>query len=387
MFEILTLNEISDKIYNVFDNNYIVSKDFTSPDAILVRSFQMADYPINDNLLAVARAGAGVNNIPLDRMTEAGVVVFNTPGANANAVKELTICAMLLASRDIVSGITWQATLVGKGAEVPKLVEKGKSQFGGIEIAGKTLGVIGLGAIGVKVANAAVALDMRVLGYDPYLTDENKSKLDPTISLVSMEEVLAKSDFVTLHLPYLEATKNMINADTIAKMKTGAVLINLSRGELVNTTDIKAALDSGKIRRYVVDFPTEDIIGYPKIISIPHLGASTEEAEDNCAVMAAAQLKDYLENGNIKHSVNFPNLSIGRRSAHRMTIAYHTGSGVIEKITAILGNADYTLNFAERKSVGYAIIDTDVPLADGGEAQSIMESISDLDDIINIRIL
>ncbi|MDD3946829.1 MAG: 3-phosphoglycerate dehydrogenase family protein [Clostridia bacterium] len=387
MFEILKLNKISDKIYNVFDKNYKVSNSADSPDAIMVRSYQMADYPINDNLLAIGRAGAGVNNIPLPRMTDAGVVVFNTPGANANAVKELTVCAMLLASRDIVSGISWQSTLIGMGPEVPKLVEKGKAQFGGIEIAGKTLGIIGLGAIGLKVANAAVAMDMRVIGCDPYLTKENQARLDRSVSIISLEEVLSQSDFVTLHVPYIDATKYMINAQTIAKMKTGAVLINLSRGELVNNEDIKVALENGKIRRYVVDFPTEDIIGVPKIISIPHLGASTEEAEDNCAVMAAAQVKDYLENGNIKNSVNFPNLSIGRRSAHRLTITYNAGKGVIEKITAVLGNADYTLNFAEKKTIGYAIIDTDKPLGDGGDSQSIVEEISDLEDIINIRIL
>lgn len=387
MFEILKLNKISDKIYNVFDKNYKVSNSADSPDAIMVRSYQMADYPINDNLLAIGRAGAGVNNIPLPRMTDAGVVVFNTPGANANAVKELTVCAMLLASRDIVSGISWQSTLIGMGPEVPKLVEKGKAQFGGIEIAGKTLGIIGLGAIGLKVANAAVAMDMRVIGCDPYLTKENQARLDRSVSIISLEEVLSQSDFVTLHVPYIDATKYMINAKTIAKMKTGAVLINLSRGELVNNEDIKVALENGKIRRYVVDFPTEDIIGVPKIISIPHLGASTEEAEDNCAVMAAAQVKDYLENGNIKNSVNFPNLSIGRRSAHRLTITYNAGKDVIEKITAVLGNADYTLNFAEKKTIGYAIIDTDKPLGDGGDSQSIVEAISDLEDIINIRIL
>lgn len=387
MYDILKLNDISDKIYSVFDDKYNVSKNIESPDAVIVRSFQMADFAINDNLLAIGRAGAGVNNIPLPRMTDAGIVVFNTPGANANAVKELAICAMLLASRDIVSGISWQSSLIGKGAEVPKLVEKGKGQFGGIEIAGKTLGVIGLGAIGLKVANAAVALDMRVEGYDPYLSEDAKAKLDRSVSITSIEEVLSKSDFVSLHLPYIESTKNMISAETIQKMKTGAVLINLSRGELVNNEDIKAALKSGKIRRYVVDFPTEDIIDVPKIISIPHLGASTEEAEDNCAVMAASQLKDYLENGNIKNSVNFPNLAIGRRSAHRLTVAYNTGRDVIEKLTALLGNSDYTLNFAEKKDVGYAIIDTNNPLADGGETESMVEKISDLEDIINIRIL
>lgn len=387
MFEILKLNEISDKIYNVLGKNYNVAKDNSAPDAILVRSYQMADYPINDNLLAIGRAGAGVNNIPLERMTDAGVVVFNTPGANANAVKELAICALLLASRDIVSGISWQCTLAGKGIEVPKLVEKGKSQFGGIEIAGKTLGIIGLGAIGVMVANAAVSLDMRVQGYDPYLTQENMSKLDRSVSLLSFDEVLSHSDFISLHVPYMEATKNMINAATIAKMKQGAVLVNLSRGELVNNVDIKAALESGKIRRYVVDFPTEDIINVPKIISIPHLGASTEEAEDNCAVMAAAQIKDYLENGNIKNSVNFPNLEIGRRSAYRITVAYNTDRGVTEKLNELLGNGDYTLNFAERKTVGYAIIDSNFPLADGSDTPSLVEKISDLEDIISIRIL
>ena len=277
MFDILTLNAISDKIYTVLNSDYSVSSDTKSPDAILVRSFKMDEYEINDNLLAVARAGAGVNNIPIPKMTEKGICVFNTPGANANAVKELVICGMLLA-------------LTG---DVAKQVEKGKKAFGGTEISGKTLGIIGLGAIGRKVAVAAAALGMKIAGYDPFLSPAAAKELPEGTEIVSSpEDIYPLADYITLHVPLTDATRQMINADSVAKMRDGVVILNMARGELVNVADVKAAIASKKIRKYVVDFPTEESIGVDGILAIPHLGASTEEAEDNCAVMAAAQLKD-----------------------------------------------------------------------------------------------
>lgn len=387
MFEILQLNEISNKIYTVFDNNYNVVKESSAPDAIIVRSYNMHEYEINDGLLAVARAGAGVNNIPIPQLSERGVVVFNTPGANANAVKELTICGLLLASRGIVSGIYWENTLVGKGAEVPKLVEKGKSKFGGVEIAGKTLGVIGLGAIGVKVANAANALDMKVIGFDPYISCEQKSLLNPAIELTGFEEILKKSDYITLHIPLSESTRELVNFSTISKMKDGVILLNMSRAELVNIKDLKDALAQGKIRNYVVDFPTDDSLNVPGIIALPHLGASTEEAEENCAVMAAEQLKNYLENGNIKNSVNFPAITVARTAPYRMTVTYKTCGCVIDKIKSLLDGTDYTLNYAEKKDIGYAIIDSEKNLSDSGEEQSVMEAVSEIENVVSIRII
>lgn len=385
MFEILKLNEISPKIYKVFDANYSVSDTCQNPDAILVRSANMLTYEPQSSLLAVARAGAGVNNIPIPVMSEKGVVVFNTPGANANAVKELTLCALFLTSRGIVNGINWASGLAGKGAEVAKTVEKGKGQFGGCEIEGKTLAVIGLGAIGVKVANAALGLGMDVIGYDPYITEEHKKNLFPGVKLVSaIDEAMSVSDYVTLHIPFLESTKELMNANMIARMKDGAILINMSRGELVNVADVKSALISGKMKCYAVDFPTDETLNVPAIIAIPHLGASTEEAEDNCAVMAAAQIKDYLENGNIKNSVNFPTLVAERKGKNRVTVAYNTGKGVIAKITALTAGVAAFSQYAERKDIGYMVIDTDTALADD---EKFIENVSEIEDITLIRFI
>ena len=378
MFDILTLNSISKKIYTVLDDNYAVSSDCASPDGILVRSFQMADYEIGDNLLAVARAGAGVNNIPIPRMTEKGIVVFNTPGANANAVKELVLCGILLASRDVLGGIAWASTLTG--ADVPKQVEKGKSKFAGNEIDGKTIGIVGLGAIGIKVANACYALGMKIVGYDPFLTEANKALLNCDIEIVdTLDELYPKADFITLHVPLLDSTRGMINADTIAKLPDGAVVLNMARGELVNVQDVKDALASGKLKGYVVDFPSEDCLNTKGIIAIPHLGASTEEAEDNCAVMASAQLKNYLEDGNIVNSVNFPALSIERTTEVRIAVTYNAGTSALDAIKALAKDAKF--NYAEKKSVGYALIDVDAC------DEALIESLSDLDEVVSIRIL
>ena len=386
MYEILKLNSISKKIYDVLDDSYHVADDVEAPDAVLVRSANMAEFDIKDNLLAVARAGAGVNNIPLPRMTEKGVVVFNTPGANANAVKELVLCGMLLASRDVIGGISWANGLAGNGDAVPKMVEKGKSQFGGHEILGKTLGVIGLGAIGAKIAIAAHALGMEVIGYDPFLSDTVKTLLNGVATFAdSAETVIASADFLTLHVPLLDSTRAMINRDSIATMKDGAVILNMSRAELVNVPDLKEALASGKVARYVVDFPTEDVLNTEHIIAIPHLGASTEEAEDNCAVMAAAQLKDYLENGNIRNSVNFPSLQVERSAEHRMCVIYNAGTDTIACLRQILDGINYQIHSVEKKGVGYAVIDTDVCF--GEMDDDLFDRLGALDNIVSIRLI
>ena len=322
MFEIKKLNPISDLIYNNLDKtNYHVSDDAADPVGILVRSAAMHEYPINPSLLAVARAGAGVNNIPLPKMADAGVVVFNTPGANANAVKELVICALLLSCRDVLGGVAFAGGLKGK-EDAAKQVESGKKAFVGPEIFGKTLGVVGLGAIGALVTKAAIALGMKVVGYDPFFTAEKaKSISEELVFTTDLDVLYGASDFITLHVPFNDATRAMINAESIAKMKDGVRIVNCARGELVDNDAILAALETGKVKKYVTDFPMPAVIGVSdKIVTIPHLGASTPEAEDNCAVMASAELKDYLENGNIKNSVNCPNLSAPRKGAVRVTV-------------------------------------------------------------------
>lgn len=383
MFDILTLNAISDKIYTVLNSDYSVSSDTKSPDAILVRSFKMDEYEINDNLLAVARAGAGVNNIPIPKMTEKGICVFNTPGANANAVKELVICGMLLSARDIVGGNAWANTLTG---DVAKQVEKGKKAFGGTEISGKTLGIIGLGAIGRKVAVAAAALGMKIAGYDPFLSPAAAKELPEGTEIVSSpEDIYPLADYITLHVPLTDATRQMINADSVAKMRDGVVILNMARGELVNVADVKAALASKKIRKYVVDFPTEESVGVDGILAIPHLGASTEEAEDNCAIMAAAQLKDYLENGNVVNSVNFPRLVKEREYRERFTLVGNASKDVDKALENILDGTAHSVSYAEKGSVCYAIIDVDADICAG--ENSILDKLSDMDDVISVRLL
>ena len=383
MFEILTLNAISKKIYTVLDSEYAVSADAAAPDGILVRSFKMDEYEINDNLLAVARAGAGVNNIPIPKMTEKGICVFNTPGANSNAVKELVICGMLLAARDIVGGNAWANTLK---EDVAKQVEKGKKAFGGTEIAGKTLGIMGLGAIGRKVAVAAAALGMKIIGYDPFLSEQAAKELPEGTGIVSSpEEIYPLADYITLHVPLTDATRQMINADSVAKMRDGVVILNMARGELVNVSDVKEAIASGKIRKYVVDFPTEENVASEGILVIPHLGASTEEAEDNCAVMAAAQLKDYLENGNVVNSVNFPRLVKERVYPERFTLVGNAAKDVDKALENILDGTAHSVSYAEKGSVCYAIIDVDADICAG--ENSILDKLSDMDDVISVRIL
>ena len=364
MYEIKKLNAISDLIYTNLDKNvYHVSDDAVDPIGILVRSAAMHEYEINPSLVAVARAGAGVNNIPLPKMTDAGVVVFNTPGANANAVKELVICALLLSCRDILGGVAFAGSLAGK-EDAAKQVESGKKAYIGPEIFGKTLGVVGLGAIGALVTKAALALGMKVIGYDPFFTVEKAKSISEDLTFTTeLNDIYQAADFITLHVPFNDSTKGMINASSIEKMKDGVRIVNCARGELVDNDAIIAALESGKVKKYVTDFPMPAVIGVSdKIITIPHLGASTPEAEDNCAVMASAELKDYIENGNIKNSVNCPALSVARKGAARVTIL--TKEVITEAdVKKVLGNAEIAI--AKRGDVSYVIADLDkAPAAD-----------------------
>ena len=362
------LNKIAKVGLDQLGDAYNVGEDIANPDGIMVRSAVMHDMEFGADLKAIARAGAGVNNIPIDRCSTEGIVVFNTPGANANGVKELAVCALLLAARNVVGGIEWAKSLAGT-ADVAKQVEKGKSKFAGNEIAGKTLGVIGLGAIGGMIANTAIALGMNVIGCDPFLSVEGAWNLDHNIKrAATYDEIFEKSDYITLHVPATKDTKNMICTENIAKMKDGAKIINLSRADLVNAAELKAALADGKISAYVTDFPTEDILDGVNVVAIPHLGASTEESEDNCAVMAAKELNDYLVNGNITNSVNFPNLTMPRSGAARICVLHANIPAIITKITAALADEGLNIENMTNKSKGdnaYTVVDVaNAPSAD-----------------------
>ena len=385
MYNILTLNKIAKIGTDNFGENYAVSDSIENPDAIMVRSAKMHDMTFGSKLLAIGRAGAGVNNIPVDRCAEEGIVVFNTPGANANAVKELVLTALLISSRRIPDAMNWAQSLKGKGDEVGALVEKGKAQFAGPEIAGKTLGIIGLGAIGVLVANAAIALRMKVVGYDPYLSVNTALRLDHHVQTVNdPKEVYAAADYLTIHVPYNPQTTGSINADTIKLMKDGARIINLARGELVDTEAILAALSSGKIASYVCDFPSDDILGVENVIALPHLGASTQEAEDNCAVMAAKELIDYIENGNITNSVNFPNASMNAQGT-KVCVLHRNVPQVISAVTNIIGQAGLNIENmvnASKKDYAYTLID-----ACGDIDDEIREKLCAVDNVIRIRVI
>lgn len=360
MFNILTLNKIAKCGLDQLNDNYKITDDANvDADGIILRSFKMHDMELPESLKAVARAGAGTNNIPIDKCSEKGIVVFNTPGANANAVKELVIAGMLLASRDVIGGVAWANTLTGD--DVDKQVEKGKSNFAGCEIKGKTLGIIGLGAIGILVANAAYALGMEVIGYDPYLSVDSALKLSRHVKKAnSPEEVYAAADYITIHVPLMDSTRNTINAETIAQMKDGVIILNFARGGLVNNADIKKALADGKVAKYVVDFADSETVNQPGIINIPHLGASTAESEDNCAVMAAQELADYLENGNILNSVNFPNCSLPEDNIGRIAIAHKNIPNVIAKFTEALSSVNISDMINKSKGeLAYTIINTD----------------------------
>ena len=377
MAKILKLNSIS-PLAEPYFAGYEYSDSVANPDGIMVRSAAMADYAVGENLLAVARAGAGTNNIPVAEYAKKGIVVFNTPGANANAVKELVICELFLGGRKIVDAIDWAKTLKGEGENVGKLVEKGKSKFVGHEIMGKTLGVIGFGAIGILVANAAAALGMNVIGVDPFLSTKNALLLNPSVKLAAdRDEIYKKADFITVHVPLTPDTRGMFNEETFAKMKDGAVLINNSRGELVNDDAVIAALESGKLERYITDFPTDKLIGVKNAICVPHLGASSPEAEDNCAVMAASQLKDYIENGNILNSVNYPNLSAPRSGAQRLCV--HANGAELAKIVAAVPNV-VNMQSASKGEYSYLICDLSAELS--AEA---LKKIAAVEGVIRVR--
>ena len=374
MFNIKTLNKISPSGLSRFDGaKYTYGDDIENPDAIMVRSAKMHDMAFEDGLLAIGRAGAGVNNIPLDRCSESGIVVFNTPGANANAVKELVIAGMLICSRRVIPAIEWEKTLKGNGAEVAKMVEKGKSAFTGPELIGKTLGVIGLG--------------MEVYGYDPYLSVDAAWHLSRSIKHSSnLDEIFANCDYITVHVPLTDETRDMISAKTIAGMKDGVRILNFARGDLVNTADIIAALSTGKVAAYVTDFANDELLDVEGVIAIPHLGASTPEAEDNCASMAAGELIDYLENGNIVNSVNMPAVSCHRTEGARICVIHKNNPGMINKLSALFSskniNIENMLN-KSKKDYAYTLID----VAEKEIDESIVDGIKNVEGTIRVRVI
>ena len=357
MVKVLKLNSISPKVNDVLDKNYEITSECDNPDLILVRSAQMADYALPESVVAIGRAGAGVNNIPHAEYAKRGVVVFNSPGANANAVKELVITALLLSCRKIIEGIKWVNSQNNAEGGVAKIVEKGKAQFVGGEISGKTLGVVGLGAIGRKVAVAANALGMNIVGYDPFFNKDTDLGIDLEV-VDTLDKIYEKSDFITLHLPYNADTKGMIDKAAISKMKDGVVIVNCARGELVQNDDIIAAVKDGKVHKYFTDFPSEPLLNVDGIIACPHLGASTPEAEDNCAVMVATELKDYFENGNIKNSVNYPAVFAARKN-HRITVLAEDNPAVSSLIADFADKNDGKVTCSGKNGNLYAIIDSD----------------------------
>jgi len=384
MYGIKTYNKIAKIGLSKFDGKYEISSDCASPVGAIVRSANLHEENFPESLLAIARAGAGTNNIPTDKLTEAGVCVFNTPSANANAVKELVILGMLLSSRKVVPAIEWAKTLKGQGGEVPKLVEAGKSAFAGPELRGKTLGVIGLGAIGVLVANAAQHLGMTVLGYDPYLSLQNAWNLSHhIIRAQDISEIYKKSDYITLHIPLNKDTKGTIGAEALGQMKDGVRILNFSRDGLVNSEDMLSALASGKVSSYVVDFPTDEMIGAEGVVCIPHLGASTPESEDNCAVMAAKELIDYIENGNITNSVNLPNAVMQRSGAVRVCVIHKNVPNMLSAITSAVAHGNVNIENLINKSrdnVAYTMLD--LSECDKGEIENRLYAV---EGVIRVR--
>lgn len=389
MYKIVTLNSISATGTDLFDPAlYSVSDNESDPDAILVRSAKMHDMQFGPELLCIARAGAGTNNIPVDRCGEEGIVVFNTPGANSEAVKELVLCAMLISSRDVLGGIEWVNSIADKGGDIPALVESGKNAFVGPELSGKTLGVIGLGAIGAKIANDAVRLGMDVYGYDPYLSIDSAWRLSSQVKNAKDLSVIYKNcDYITIHIPYMDSTHHFINKEALDQMKVDVRIINLARGELVDDDAMLDAIDSGKVSHYVTDFPNAKTVGHPGIIAIPHLGASTPESEDKCAYMAVKQMIDYIENGNIVNSVNMPQVAMPRSGKEpRICVMHKNIPEMISKISSAISkrgiNIENMMNAAVRKSdLAYTIIDV------SGVTDGLKEAIEDVGSVIRVRIL
>ena len=387
MYRIKTFNKISPVVLNHFDPAlYSVSESESSEDGILVRSAKLQDYEFPANLLGISRAGVGVNNIPLDRCSQAGIAVFNTPGANANAVKELVVCAMLIGSRDVDGAIQWVRQQVASGVDVTTVVEKGKSAFLGPEIYKKTLGVIGLGAIGSLVANLALDLGMDVYGYDPFLSVDSALRLDRHIHVVQdINELYKRADYITIHIHFTPKTEKMIDEKAIANMKRGVRFINLARGEIVDDDAMLAALDTGKVAAYVTDFPNNRIVQAPHVIAMPHLGASTPESEQNCAVMAVDQLRDYLENGNIRNSVNLPNVTLERSGVMRMCIIHKNIPAMLANITTLLATDGVNVENLSNKSKGdyaYTLVDLGSKVG-----QTVINDVTHLPNVIRVRVI
>lgn len=377
--DILTLNKISKIGLKEFDSSYNILEECENPDGIIVRSASMHEYNFSEKTLAVARAGAGVNNIPVADCAGKGVVVFNTPGANANAVKELVVCGLMVSSRKVMAAYDWCKGLKGEGENVGKLVEKGKSQFAGPEIMGKTLGLVGLGAIGRLVADAAISLGMKVVGFDAFLSDEAKALLNSQVELVnSIDDIYENADYISLHIPATAETKGSINESTITKMKDGVRILNFARGELVNSTDLLKALESGKVASYVTDFPTDDVIGVENVVALPHLGASTPESEENCAYMAAVQMKEFLEKGNIKNSVNFPNVSVDGDGA-RISVIHKADLSTNDIIGAFGGAEVKGFKTGAKGDFSYSLFVLD------SVSDDVINSISALDGVVRAR--
>ena len=387
MYKLKTLNKIAQAGLDVVtDDGIFIDNETETPDAIMVRSADMKSMEMPQSLLCIARAGAGTNNIPLDVCTQKGITVFNTPGANSEAVKELVICALLMASRDVVGGIEWVHSIKENGDEIPKMVEKGKSSFIGPEIAGKTLGVVGLGAIGAKIANTALGLGMKVYGYDPYLSVDAAWRLSSQVKhATDIDTIYQNCDYITLHVPYMKETHHMLNKEAFAKMKDGVRIINLARGELVDDEALLDAIDSTKVARYVTDFPNAITASAPNTIPMPHLGASTPESEEKCAIMAAQEAADYLLSGNIKNSVNMPAVTLDRMGASRVCVIHRNVPRMLNGFLDLIGgeniNVAHMIN-AARGEIAYTIIDTDTPVS-----AKIPEAIGALPDVIRVRVL
>ncbi len=387
MFSVKTLNKISNVGLSKFDSTkYVYGDDIENPDAIMVRSAKMHDMVMPESLLAIARAGAGVNNIPVQECAQKGIVVFNTPGANANAVKELVICGLLLSSRRITNAIDWCKTIKDEGDNVGAAVEKGKSAFAGPELKGKTIGVIGLGAIGRLVANAASDLGMKVIGYDPFLPEELKETLKKDVVINNnLEEIYPECDYLTVHVPLTPDTRELICKDTISKMKSNVRIMNFARGDLANSKDIVDALENGEMAAYVTDFPSAELIGVDGVIAIPHLGASTPESEENCAYMGAVELIDFLENGNIKNSVNMPSVSVAKSGVARITVIHINKPKMISTITDTISRDGVNIASFEDKNrgeVAYSIIDVDSEVSD-----DVVKDIEAIDGVIRVRVI